>query len=208
MKMLFVVSGPSGSGKTTLVKRVLEEVDRAAFSVSHTTRKRRVSEVEGKDYFFVSRDTFKKMIKQDAFAEWAEVFGNFYGTSWEEIERKSRGKALILDVDLQGSRQIREKYKEAVLIFVFPPRFDEMKRRLFERGDEPVESILRRLDEAKKDILSYRGFDHIIINDRLDEAVQDLKAVIRSVGCRREFREKAVRTILATFLPAQKRRRD
>ncbi len=200
MNGLFVVSGPSGCGKTTLVKKVLEEMDGLAFSTSHTTRKRRVAEAEGKDYFFISEEAFKEKIERKAFAEWAEVHGNFYGTSREEIEKKERGMVLVLDIDIQGARQIREKYEKSVLIFIFPPRFEELKRRLFQRGDETEESIQRRLAAAKKEILSYPHFDYIIINDRLEEAARELEAIVLSVRCRRESRREAIQPILKTFI--------
>ena len=200
MNGLFVVSGPSGCGKTTLVKKVLEEMDGLAFSTSHTTRKRRVAEAEGKDYFFISEEAFKEKIERKAFAEWAEVHGNFYGTSREEIEKKERGMVLVLDIDIQGARQIREKYEKSVLIFVFPPRFEELKRRLFQRGDETEEAIQRRLATAKKEILSYPHFDYIIINDRLEEAARELEAIVLSVRCRRESRREAIQPILKTFI--------
>ena len=200
MNRIFVVSGPSGCGKTTLVKKVLKDMDRLAFSTSHTTRKRRDTEVEGQDYFFISEETFKEKIDRNVFAEWAEVHGNFYGTSREEIEIKEKGMALVLDIDIQGARQIREKYEKSVLIFVFPPRFEELKRRLSQRGDETEESVQRRLAAAKKEILSYPHFDYIIINDRLEEAVRELEAIVLSVRCRRESRRETVQPILKTFI--------
>jgi guanylate kinase len=200
LRDIFVVSGPSGCGKTTLVKRILETVDRLAFLISHTTRKRRETEVEGKDYFFVSKEAFKRKIAQDAFAEWAEVHGNFYGTSKEEIEKKGKKLSLVLDIDIQGAEQIKKKYKESVLIFIFPPRFDELKRRLSKRGDETEESIERRLTAAKKEILSYPNFDYIIINDQLDRAIRELEAVILSARCRVELQEGGIQPILASFI--------
>lgn len=200
MRDLFVVSGPSGCGKTTLVKRILKTVDRLVFLTSHTTRKRRETEVEGKDYFYISEEAFKRKIEQDAFAEWAEVHGNFYGTSKEEIEKKGKKLSLVLDIDIQGAEQIKKKYEDSVLIFIFPPRFDELKRRLSKRGDETEESIERRLTAAKKEILSYPNFDYIIINDQLDKAVRELEAVILSARCRVELQESGIQPILASFI--------
>lgn len=206
-RILFVVSGPSGCGKTTLVKQVLKEGDRIAFSTSHTTRKKRAAEVEGRDYFFVSTDEFKKKIEKQDFAEWAEVHGHFYGTSKEEIEKKGKEKSLVLDIDIQGARQIKEKYSDAVLIFIFPPRFDELQRRLSGRGGESKESIRTRLAAARREILYYPDFDYIIINDRLDDAVQELKSIILAVRSRRVYRKDDIQPILLSFVPDQKRSR-
>lgn len=200
MNGLFVVSGPSGCGKTTLVKKALERIDRLVFSTSHTTRKRRALEVEGREYFFISEEAFKKKIDRKAFVEWAEVHGNFYGTSREEIEKKEKGMSLVLDIDIQGARQVKKKYVKSVLIFVFPPGFEELKRRLSQRGDETEESIQRRLAAAKKEILSYPYFDYIIINDRLEIAARELEAIILSARCRRESRQEIVKPILKTFI--------
>ena len=199
MSPLFVVSGPSGCGKTTLVKRVLKEMDTLAFLTSFTTRKKRDSEIEGKDYFFVSKEVFTGMIDRAAFAEWAEVHGHLYGTSRNEIEQQEKGLGLILDIDIQGARQIRKMYKNAISIFIFPPRFDELKRRLSERGDETEESIQRRLANAKREILSYPDFNYIIINDRLEKAVRELEGIVLSVSCHKDRRREDVRSILETF---------
>lgn len=197
--MLIVISGPSGCGKTTLVKRVLAEMDNLVFSVSHTTRKRRESEVEGRDYYFVTEAEFQEMIRKGAFAEWARVHDCYYGTSRREIEKKNARAGLILDVDIQGAKQIKANYEESLLIFIFPPEFQELKRRLLSRGDETLESISNRLQAAKKEILSYTAFDYIIINGRLEKAVRELAAVILSAGCRVGALQEEIGPILDSF---------
>ena len=197
--MLFVISGPSGCGKSTLVRHTLDELDNVEFSVSYTTREKRETEKEGKDYFFISQEEFKKLIQKDKLVEWAVVHGNYYGTPVRELEKKSGGEDLILDIDVQGAMQIKEKVKKAVFVFIFPPLFPELKRRLEQRGQERKESIKRRLEVAKREIRQYYQFDYIIINDRLDKAAEELKAVILNQRCRTEIRKKEILPILRSF---------
>jgi len=197
--MLFVISGPSGCGKSTLVKRVLNELDEVEFSVSYTTRKKRETEKEGKDYFFISEREFKRLIREDKLTEWAVVHENYYGTPKREFEKKTGGRDLLLDIDVQGATQVKEKVKKAVFIFILPPLFPELKKRLEERGQENKESINRRLEVAKREIRHYYQFDYIIINDRLDKAAEELKAVILNQRCRTEVRKKEILPILRSF---------
>lgn len=197
--MIFVVTGPSGAGKTTLVRQVLNDVDDVEFSASHTTRKKRNLEIEGKDYYFVSVEEFKRMIKEDRFAEWAVVHGNYYGTSKSEMEKKGAHKDIILDIDVQGAEQIRKRYKGAIFIFIMPPLFPELKRRLESRRDESKEAVKRRLETARKEMRFYPQFDYIIINDKLEEAAEELESVIRCSRCRFESRKEEVGKILRSF---------
>ncbi|MFQ6069353.1 MAG: guanylate kinase [Candidatus Aminicenantales bacterium] len=197
--MIFVVTGPSGVGKSTLVKHVLEKTDKVAFSISHTTRPKRDSEREGKDYYFVSVPEFEKMIEEDRFAEWAVVHGNYYGTAKSEIEKKGKKRDLVLDVDIQGARQIKQKYSEAVFVFIVPPVFPELKKRLEARGEESKNSIERRLQAAGREMNSYSEFDYIIINDELEKAVDEFVSVVRAERCRLEKRKREVERILHTF---------
>ena len=197
--MLIVISGPSGCGKTTLVKRAIVEVDDLVFSVSFTTRKKRDSEIDGKDYYFVTVDEFKHKIQKQEFVEWAQVHGHYYGTSFHEIEKKETQKGLILDVDIQGARQIKRYDPEALLIFIFPPEFQELKKRLLLRGDETLGSINNRLAKAKKEIKCYTEFDFVIINDRLEEAVDNLLALIGSSGRRAEVPQEKIEAVLKSF---------
>ncbi len=196
--MLFVISGPSGCGKSTLVKYMLDTLDQVAFSVSYTTREKRDTEKEGKDYFFVSPEEFKKLIQEDKLVEWAVVHENYYGTPKRELEKKTGGD-LLLDIDVQGAQQVKEKVKKAIFIFVLPPLFPELKKRLEQRGQESKETIRKRLEIAKREIRHYYQFDYIIINDQLDEAAEELKAVILNQRCRTEVRKKKIIPILRSF---------
>lgn len=182
--ILFIVSGPSGGGKTSLVKEALTRIRNLAFSVSVTTRKPRDGEVDGKDYTFVSEETFKEMLGQGKFAEYANVHGNLYGTPLAELEnaRKS-GVDMILDIDIQGARQIKEKYGEGVFCFVLPSSFEILKERLIDRGSEKTRDLEKRLTEAKREMEEINNYDYIIINDSFDEAFDCISAVIKSARC-------------------------
>ena len=197
--MLFVITGPSGCGKTTLVRQVMENMKDVQFSVSHTTRKKRNSEKEGRDCYFVSKSEFEGMIKEGKLAEWTVIHGNHYGTSRREIEKKGAQGDLLLDIDVQGAEQIKEKLKRGVFIFILPPLFEELKARLEERGQESPASIKERLDVARKDIRFYPDFDYIIINDELKKAVNELEAIILSARCRLDIKKKEIVPILRSF---------
>jgi len=197
--MLYVITGPSGCGKSTLVKSILGEVENVEFSISYTTRKKRDSEQEGKDYFFVSKAEFGQMIEMDKLAEWAVVHGHYYGTSKREIEKKGSERDLLLDIDIQGAQQIKTKFKKAVFIFIIPPLFQELKTRLKNRGEEAADVIGRRLEIAKKEIRCYPEFDYIIINDKLDKARKELASIILATRCRLDSRKKEIVPILRSF---------
>lgn len=197
--MLFIISGPSGCGKSTLVQQVLKKVEQVQFSVSHTTRKKRDSEEEGEDYYFVSKSEFERMIKEDRLLEWTVFHGHHYGTSKREIEKKSSAGDLLLDIDVHGAEQVKSKLKKAVFIFILPPSFEELKRRLEARGPATAGYIEERLDVARKDIRAYPQFDFIIINDDLENAVQCLHSIIRSMRCSLESRKKEIMPILRSF---------
>lgn len=169
------------------------------FSVSHTTRKKRDSEEEGRDYYFVSKSEFTEMVKEEKFAEWAVVHGHHYGTTKREIEKKRVLGDLLLDIDVQGAQQVKPKFKKAMFIFILPPLFEELKKRLRERGQESADSIQKRLDVARKEIKSYSQFDYIIINDDLEKAVHELEAIILSARSRFESRKKEIIPILRSF---------
>lgn len=197
--MLYVVSGPSGCGKSTLVRMVMREVEGLEFSVSHTTRKKRETEQEGKDYYFVSKEEFQELTEGNLFIEWAVVHGHYYGTSRREIERKAVQKSLLLDIDVQGAQQVKEKHKKAIFIFVLPPRYNELKKRLVSRGQDSPNTIRKRLEMAKKEIRSYTMFDYIIINDKLKDAAEELKSIIISKRCLLDVRQKEIVPILQSF---------
>ncbi|MFW6131921.1 MAG: guanylate kinase [Candidatus Aminicenantaceae bacterium] len=197
--MLFVITGPSGCGKSTLVWKTLGNLKNINFSVSHTTRKKRDAETEGKDYYFVTRDEFETMIQGDKFAEWAVVHGNYYGTSKREIERKGIRSDLLLDIDIQGAEQIKEKLRKGLFVFVLPPSFRVLKKRLVNRRNEKAESVEKRLEVARKEVRHYYEFDYIIINDKLEDAVEELKAIIISSRCSLELSKKKILPILRSF---------
>ncbi len=184
--ILLIISSPSGAGKTTLTHRLLQEFPELRFSVSHTTRKPRANEVDGQDYHFVSEQSFRQVLEEDGFAEWAEVHGNLYGTSVAEIERaRSAGKSGVLfDVDYQGARQIKEKYPHAVGVFILPPSMEELRRRLESRGSDDAESRKRRFEKAREEIGHYPFFDYMIVNDDLQQALAQLRGIVLAEGCR------------------------
>ncbi len=197
--MLFIITGPSGCGKSTLVHRVLDKVENVSFSVSHTTRQKRNSEKEGEHYYFVSKSEFEQMIKEERLFEWTVFQGNHYGTSKREVERKGAAGDLLLDIDVHGARQIKSRLKKAVFIFILPPSFEELKKRLEARGQESSESIQERLEVARKDIRAYPQFDYIIVNDDLDRAAICLESIIRSMRCSLESKKKEIVPILQSF---------
>lgn len=205
--MLIVITGPSGCGKSTLASLVLGRLEDVIFSVSHTTRKRRETEIEGKDYYFVTHDRFERMIKREEFVEWARVHGNYYGTSRNELEKKSEKGDLLLDIDVQGAGQIKEKYEEAIFVFILPPLFPELRKRLEKRGQDSLKTIQKRLEEARKEIKHYREFDYVVINDDLDKAVEELKSILLCQRFRRECREKEIMPIVQSFFEEDEEQR-
>ena len=184
--ILLIVSSPSGAGKTTLTRRLLQEFPQFRFSVSHTTRKPRANEVDGQDYHFVTKEAFRDVIDEDGFAEWADVHGNLYGTSVAEIDlARAAGKSGVLfDVDYQGARQIKEKFPEAIGVFILPPSMDELRRRLDNRGSDDAASRQRRFDKARDEIGHYPFFDYMIVNDELQRALSELRGIVLAAGCR------------------------
>ncbi len=186
--IIYIISGPSGGGKTTLTKRVMADLDNLRFSVSCTTREPREGEVDGRDYRFVSVSKFNEMVKENKFAEYANVYGNLYGTPIDQFEiAKKCGVDLILDIDVQGAKQIRDKYSEAVFCFVAPSSIEELERRLTLRGSEGSSVIQKRLSVAQKEMEETEHYDYIIHNDDLEQAVSALKDIIESK--RREYEE-------------------
>lgn len=198
-KAIFVITGPSGCGKSTLIKRVLRRNRSLRFSVSHTSRKKRPQEVHGRDYYFVSEKVFRRKAARGEFVEWAVVHGSLYGTSRKELEKRNEKRDLLLDIDVQGARLIRGKIKEAVFIFILPPLYKELKKRLEERETESPSAVQRRLATAKKEIRSFPLFDFLVVNDDLQTAVRELESIIRSQRCRLEMRKKEVAPILRSF---------
>ncbi len=178
---IFIVSAPSGAGKTTLCRRLTEVVPRIVHSISCTTRQAREGEVEGRDYFFVDEERFMRMVAGGDFLEWAEVHGNLYGTSRVKLfEMIEGGIDVILDIDIQGAAQVRQKGIDATFIFVLPPSLEILEKRLISRKTDSEKVILRRLKKAKEEIGDYMLYDYVIVNDSLDVALNELGSVVLS----------------------------
>lgn len=178
---LFVVSAPSGAGKTTLLAEVLPQSCDLDVSISYTTRGARPSEEHGNNYFFISQDKFKDMQSQDLFLESAEVFGNFYGTSKDWVESHlSKDRDVVLEIDWQGAVQVKEKFPDAVLVFIVPPSYEHLASRLKTRAQDAEEVQKMRLSQAKLEMSKYKSFDYIVVNDDFSTACNDLIAIFRS----------------------------
>jgi guanylate kinase len=178
---LYVVAAPSGAGKSSLVNALLELDSHLVVSLSHTTRAPRGQEQDGREYHFVDEAAFRAMVAQGAFVEWAEVHGNLYGTSKAEVEsRIAGGQDVVLEIDWQGALQIKGLYPNAILVFILPPSWDELKLRLTRRGEDPPDVIARRLENARVEVAQARHFDFVIINALFEAALFDLKAIVHS----------------------------
>jgi len=184
--LLFIICSPSGAGKTTLTRELLRSFRPLTFSVSCTTRKPRAAEVDGRDYFFVSREDFMHRVEAGAFVEWAEVHGNLYGTSTSELDRaRSEDKVgIVFDVDYQGARQIKAKLPSAVGVFILPPSMEELARRLRGRATDDESTIQRRFSKAKTEIENYRLFDYLIVNDDLEKSQARLRSIVYAEASR------------------------
>jgi len=177
---LFIISAPSGAGKTTLAKAVLQQFGDMLYSISYTTRKPRAEEQDGVDYHFISKQDFKKGIKKNRWAEWAEVYGNYYGTSAEFIEKSlSSGCDILLDIDVQGTLQILKYYPDCVTIFILPPSMTALRKRLEMRGSDSKAVIERRLVNARTEMAQKKMYRHIIVNEKLSEAIEELSAIFK-----------------------------
>jgi len=180
---LFVIAAASGTGKTSLVKALMERVPELAFSVSHTTRTMRPNEVEGRDYHFVDRARFERMIAADEFLEHANVFGNLYGTSRAEVARAlAAGRDLLVEIDWQGAQQLRARLPEAIDVFILPPSRAALEERLRGRGTDSAAVIARRLGESVTELSHWREFRYVVINDRFAQALADLESIVQGDG--------------------------
>lgn len=178
---LFVVAAPSGAGKSSLVKALLELDAKLTVSVSHTSRAPRGQEQHGREYLFVGPEEFRAMAARGEFFEWAEVHGNLYGTSRNAIEQRiSHGEDVVLEIDYQGALQIKKLFPHAVLIFILPPSWDELRQRLIRRGDTEPEVIAKRMDNARNEVAQARHFDFVVINAVFETALFDLKAIVQA----------------------------
>ena len=197
---LFVVVAPSGAGKTSLVAELLRRETNIKLSISYTTRAPREGEAHGREYHFVSREAFEKMIASGDFLEHANVYGNYYGTSRRWIEGELAGDHdVLLEIDWQGARQVRALFPETVGIFILPPSLSELKRRLEARGKDAAEVIARRLAGAREEVSHVLEFQYIIVNEAFDSAVSDLQAVVRASRVSRERQSERIASLLAEF---------
>jgi len=197
---LIVVSGPSGAGKTTVLTRVLSELRDIRFSVSHTTRIPRSGEKDGVEYHFVTRREFERLISEGAFLEWAEVHGELYGTARAEYDRAMQeGVDLLLDIDVKGADQVCQKFDDAVTVFVIPPSYTDLERRLRGRGPDDEASFQRRLAVAGEEMSYFRKYQYAIVNVDLEASVEALKTVIRASRLRTSRVAETAETILSTF---------
>lgn len=180
---LFVIAAPSGAGKTTIVQALVKKNPALRFSISYTTRQKRRTEVDGVDYLFIDIDEFERLRADGELLEFAEVFDNFYATSRSQVEQHlAEGHNVVLEIDWQGARQVRQSMPECVTIFILPPSLEELERRLHDRRTDSPEVIKRRLRDALSDMSHWDEFDYVIINDKLEQAVDDLENVLAGEG--------------------------
>lgn len=183
--LLIVVSGPSGAGKGTICKALLEKHDDLFISVSATTRQPRAGEVDGVNYHFITKEDFIKRVEQKGFLEYAEVYGNYYGTPKSRVEEMiDSGKNVILEIDIQGALKVKENFKEGVFIFILPPSMEELKQRIIKRGSETPESLMRRFKSAYQEINYISKYNYAVVNDVVDVAVSKIEGIITAEKCR------------------------
>lgn len=197
---LFVVSAPSGTGKTTLVERLAERVPGLVLSRSYTSRAARAGEHDGHDYHFISRSRFEEMMAAGAFLEWADVFGNYYGTAAADTDRAlDSGHDVVLVIDVQGARQVRQQRLHLTSVFVLPPAFAVLEERLRGRSKDSDEAIRRRLQVARDEVRAYTEYDYVVINDEIEPAVRRLEAIVAAERCRRDAMRGSAEAIIQTF---------
>jgi len=190
MSIVYIVSAPSGSGKSTLVNELFKVVKHLDFSISYTTRPPRGSEQNGKEYFFVTKEQFEAMIEADEFLEYANVFGYYYGTAKRFLrDAEARGNDLLLDIDVQGAQQVKKSIPDAASIFILPPDREKLEWRLRNRGLDSEGVIRRRLDTARREIENYSKYDYILVNERLERATDELKAIVLAERIKRSGRK-------------------
>jgi len=197
---LIIISSPSGGGKGTLIKQILKVVPNVGYSVSFTTRAMRVGETHGRDYFFVSRSEFESLIEAGALLEYAEVHGNFYGTSLSQIKTEiEAGHDIVLEIDVQGAASVRAKIPEALSVFILPPSFEVLKNRLTARATEKPEDLDLRLKNSFGEVAHFSEFEYVVVNDDAARASADLQTVILADRLRRVRQEAAIKGILSSF---------
>ena len=204
MTTVFIISAPSGSGKSTLVNHLMHRVVGLRFSVSYTTREPRGQEHNGQDYFFISREEFETRIARGEFLEHAEVFGNYYGTHISELDRAAaEGLDLVLDIDVQGARQLKGRLPAAVSIFILPPSREVLEQRLRARSQDSEPVIERRLHDAAQEIRNYSQYDYLLVNRDVEASVDTLVSIVKATRSRRDRMEEQIRPILETFRDAR-----
>lgn len=197
---IYIIASPSGGGKGTLIKEILQRVANIGYSVSYTTRKMREGEVHGQHYFFVSKEEFENLIKQDEFLEYAEVHGNYYGTSKTKVlEETEKGRDIILEIDVQGAEIIKQKLPEAIGIFILPPSFEVLKERLINRQTETVEDLAIRLKNSRSEVEEYKDFEYVVINEVVEKAVLELESIVLAERLKTKRQEDEIKKILQTF---------
>jgi guanylate kinase len=194
---LYVISGPSGVGKSSIIKRLRERLTDIAYSISHTSRKPRANEVNGVHYHFVDTTTFRQMIEEGAFVEWAEVYGDLYGTSFSSLNSQmDSGLDVLMDLDSQGAKSIRDHYRDSILIYVLPPSLEALEKRLMGRATDAQAVVNARVKRAFKELQDCTWYPYIIINDDLNKAVKEAQAIIISERCRGSRRLPQVKELL------------
>lgn len=198
---LYIISAPSGAGKTSLVKQLIADMSDLTVSVSHTTRAKREGELHGRDYFFVPVDEFKRMIRQQAFLEHAQVFDNFYGTAKQTVENNlAAGLDVILEIDWQGAQQVRQMIPASRSIFILPPSIDVLKQRLQNRGQDSDDIIARRMSDAVAEMSHYAEFDYLVVNDDFQQALAELKSIVIANRLVRDRQQQRLAELLPTLL--------
>jgi guanylate kinase len=193
---IFVVSGPSGSGKSTLIRELRQKVPGLGYSISHTSRPPRGQEKNGVEYHFVSKESFQKMVENGEFVEWAEVYQDLYGTSVSSLRSQITMRLdVIMDIDVQGARNIKDHFKDAILIYVLPPSLEILEKRLRERGTDDEKAIRTRLKKAGKEIKNCVSYDYLLFNDQLDQTVEELKSILIAERCRKSVRLSKAQTL-------------
>lgn len=198
---LFIVASPSGGGKSSLISALLQRDDSVRLSVSHTTRPARPREEHGVHYYFVNEPEFLELASRGAFLEHAQVFDNYYGTGKDAVEKQlADGFDVLLDIDWQGARQVRKSFPSSRGIFILPPSMEELRRRLTDRGQDNADVVARRMRDARAEISHFEEFDHLVVNDDFDKALEDLHSIVRSGKPARTGQEDYIHEILADFL--------
>jgi guanylate kinase len=197
---LYIITAPSGGGKGTLIKKVMPEIDKLSYSISYTTRERREDEIDGVHYFFVSFQDFEELIETNELLEFAKVHGNYYGTAKKQVERETqKGNDIILEIDVQGAELVKKKLPSAIGIFILPPSYKILSKRLIERNTESKETLTMRLNNAREEVKRYSEFDYVIVNDDLSEATGNLKTIFKAERLKMNRQIYHIQDILNSF---------